>query len=919
MLGGILLSFTSFSQENNSLKVYFPEIKMSPPESSKLSQHLFYPVNKALGLVNISIPLFEIPTPADPISFSISYHASGIKVEDPIGILGYGWNLFPATRIIRENNGKPDEYCKLRMPSTFSIESIYDSISYYATPTEFDFPSWGYDAEHDVFSVSVNNESVSFVTEKMPNNQFKVLKIKDSYLKIDVVADGLGSFSGFEIRDNQGVIYNYGDRKGMYGYVLATDSEVASNTSAYLLSSIDYPNGQSISFTYELTTLWKDPRGYAYGILIEDCCHDPSPDPILPEFTPFNLSSIEPLGAITDYVISTITFPLGQVAFEYDSHRLSSIQMLDNNSNVVKTVSFEPNQHTLRSVDISDKGKYLFDYNPITFANAYAQDEFGYYNGNMGATYLSVLPDTLMRGLTNYSGGDRLTNERFIQANMLNKITYPTGGIASFEYELNKGNTQISTVVKAGLRIKKVNQYDPVSKKTITKTYKYGKNESGYGIATDNFNILGHYSKKKVNFYSISNIPKEVTRRIISPYNYFISLLGSQPKIWYDEVTEYTDEGKIVEEYIYTPDEGNGFKSEVWHYIYEGPLLTKQKIYKKSELAQETEWEYDCINSHRIVGYHIAANTLYFSSLFDGCMEGQSNQFPFYKKNITYTIGHGDYGCDFNAVPYSLQAGRYQPIMKRVKLFENQSIPLETTEYYYYHQEESYNLDEKIVTDSRKQDMIEKTYYANNGYDEYPFPVINLLKENNYLTTPIAKEFYRVSTNTIPLRGEKIIYDQIGPRLIKPTSFYIRNKGMGGFEKQVDYSYYPNGNLATIKEKNGLQSVFLWGYNSSYIVAEIKNATIVEVSAIVGNVGQMSESASDISLLDVIRSRLPHAMVTTYVHVPLVGITSITDSRGNKIVYSYNAKNQLIETYRLVNGVKQYIQTNEYKYATENP
>lgn len=215
--------------------------------------------------------------------------------------------------------------------------------------------------------------------------------------------------------------------------------------------------------------------------------------------------------------------------------------------------------------------------------------------------------------------------------------------------------------------------------------------------------------------------------------------------------------------------------------------------------------------------------------------------------------------------------------------------------------------------------MIEKTYYANNGYDEYPFPVINFLKENNYLTTPIAKEFYRVSTNTIPLRGEKIIYDQIAPNLIKPTSFYIRNKNMGGFEKQVDYFYYPNGNLAAIKEKNGLQSVFLWGHNSSYLVAEIKNATIVEVSAIVGNSGQMSESASDSSLLDALRSRLPHAVVTTYVHAPLVGITSITDSRGNKIVYSYNAKNQLVEIYRLVNGVKQSIQTNEYKYATENP
>lgn len=370
----ILLSFSSFSQEGNSLKVHFPEIKVHPPESSNLSRYLNYPVNKAVGLINISIPLFEIPTPAGPIPFSISYHASGIRVEDPIGILGYGWSLFPITRIIRETNGKPDEYCKLRMPSTFYIESIYDSISYYATPSEFDYPSWGYDAEHDVYSVSINNESTSFVTEKIPNNQFKAVKIKDSYLKIEVVPDGRGSLIGFTIRDNQGITYNFGDREGKYGYVLNTDSEVTSYPCAYLLSSIDYPNGQSMSFTYQQSTVWKDPRGYAYDILIEDCCYHYI-------FPKYNLSKIEPPGATSDYVISSITFPLGKAVFDYDSHTLSGIQIFDNESNVIKIINFESDHHLLKSVDVSDTGKYLFDYNSITFDNPFAQDEFGFYNG----------------------------------------------------------------------------------------------------------------------------------------------------------------------------------------------------------------------------------------------------------------------------------------------------------------------------------------------------------------------------------------------------------------------------------------------------------------------------------------------------------------------------------------------------------
>ena len=76
------------------------------PLSAQLNRYDFYPVSKSTGTTNINIPLFSIPTPDDTqISFNLSYHSSGIKVEDPVGILGYGWSILPGLRITRMQFG----------------------------------------------------------------------------------------------------------------------------------------------------------------------------------------------------------------------------------------------------------------------------------------------------------------------------------------------------------------------------------------------------------------------------------------------------------------------------------------------------------------------------------------------------------------------------------------------------------------------------------------------------------------------------------------------------------------------------------------------------------------------------------------------------------------------------------------------
>ena len=90
--------------------------------------------------------------------------------------------------------------------------------------------------------------------------------------------------------------------------------------------------------------------------------------------------------------------------------------------------------------------------------------------------------NTVLKALNKNIGNARSSVESAMQANILQKIVYPTGGYVSFEYEKNQAINPIdNSIVICGLRLKQMNIYTPENNQTVSKTYKYGNNESGYG------------------------------------------------------------------------------------------------------------------------------------------------------------------------------------------------------------------------------------------------------------------------------------------------------------------------------------------------------------------------------------------------------------------------------------------------------
>ena len=135
--------------------------------------------------------------------------------------------------------------------------------------------------------------------------------------------------------------------------------------------------------------------------------------------------------------------------------------------------------------------------------------------------------------------------------------------------------------------------------------------------------------------------------------------------------------------------------------------------------------------------------------------------------------------------------------------------------------------------------------------------------------------------------------------------------------ERILYDKYDNqGNLEMYHIKDGTFTVLIWGYNKTQIIAKIENiASYGDVEDYIANLQTLSNNDNDRTVdtknslgnviayngkegklreaLQGLRNALPNAQVTTYTYDPLIGVTSMTDPRGETIYYTYDTFNRL--------------------------
>ncbi|AWX44803.1 hypothetical protein HME9304_01808 [Flagellimonas maritima] len=129
------------------------------------------------------------------------------------------------------------------------------------------------------------------------------------------------------------------------------------------------------------------------------------------------------------------------------------------------------------------------------------------------------------------------------------------------------------------------------------------------------------------------------------------------------------------------------------------------------------------------------------------------------------------------------------------------------------------------------------------------------------------------------------------------------------------HSYSSVGKPLEVSMDDGMWTSYFWGYNQTYPIAKVENASYTEIAQALGTTIALLKSfdESDMTDLENLRSLLSNSMVTTYTYDPLIGMTSITDSRGYTTSYIYDGQNRLKEVRDQDNNLLK-----EYRYNYKN-
>ena len=542
LLVAIAVSCLSDAQTSQQKKL-LPMLAPPSPEAASLGRYGSYEVNLFTGVPDISIPIYNIQAGELSLPVSISYHASGIKVNETPSRVGLGWSLNAGGTITRKIQGKPDEqtnnYFAATPTSEFRVKGTNEIDGY--TEAALDYLSRidvrDYDGEPDIFSYNFPGHGGRFLFNQKDNFTpflipYSPVAVSKTYIDALTV--------NFAIKDEAGRKYSYNTAEAT-----TTGSGVglnANTTSAWMLNEILSANVQdTIRLKYSPVST-SDQYENEYFIINDNVSGGGGNGYYNNDFGTF---SGEIVGSgTTSQRLDSVVFRNGKVVFEEAPEsrtdfnslfnlqkrlkfiKIYSLDPVTNKYNLIKVVQFF-HSYFINGADNTTARLRLDSIQVQTSANTAIQtyrygyntnivlpgkmikqkDYWGYYNAKTNTIPNTSTPTSIPKMKHTYTAppaapydiwiGGTDTNARYpdpfyMQASILQQITFPTGGYTQFEYETNQyldGNG--SPKYAGGLRIKSIKSYTAAGATPLVKTYKYGQSESGYGRA--NFFLEQHF------------------------------------------------------------------------------------------------------------------------------------------------------------------------------------------------------------------------------------------------------------------------------------------------------------------------------------------------------------------------------------------------------------------------------------------
>lgn len=854
-----------------------------PPSPMAMSfiKHVNIPIHHYTGIPEIKVSLYELTSRSLNIPIELTYHAAGIKVQEESSTIGLGWSLDAGGLITRVVRGLPDEngFCG---PDQHGNQMDLEDKEYREGVL-----SGRIDSEPDIFYFSFLGRSGRFVIDSEGNPY----TIPYQNLIINP-AIGIKGGGQWEIVDERGNRYIFGKTANarettesiVYRDGLPDLSKKTFISTWYLQHIIAANDTESVNLIYTtgeqiVETIDQKKR---IDIVFTNCNDDDSQQAI-------DISN--EITILDPKYISRIEFGADNLLFDYKSNR----QDLENNAH--KSFIFHQDyfssfipDHLLGFYECSDgydclrlklnaitlvgkNGKELnyrtFSYNQdnhLPDKKSIYQDHYGYYNFpgfqppfiiSDEAHYMDIPRVTTEYG-DYYDGGWNECNDLINDADILTKITYPTGGYSEFEFSGNGGS--------GGLRIYSITNYDPVKNKSVIKTYEYFDKqvffEPVYYYDYLNFSGGGEINIPTMGLGIDLSIRGEscVSKLLVrhsKSLNSIYDLNGYH--LGYSRVVEnYSDGSK--KQYLYTNfEEGNGDDPPVvysklfnrddvftniplngppfspWSYKgWQRGLLKEEKIFDHNDkLLHESIYEYDFDNEVKMSMDCIVlmSNISYYDQ--------HGNLEPFYHIGEYYHVSK-PFFLDYTIKKiYDQKSDKYAKHYTNF-MYSNKHLQLTSIE-----EETS---DDKLLKTKFK---FPKDYIWIRGDDEPSYPeadAIYHLKKNHIDAVPIEK---------IQLINDKVVFSELttfthnSGKVFPSETFKIESQiplpttGAGEFKESYlwykwedDFSFFKDeryaahsslqhdefGNIVEISERGNYKS-FIWGYNNSLPIAKIENAS----------------------------------------------------------------------------------------------
>jgi hypothetical protein len=842
------------------------------PNAFEITRYSGLPVSQSAGSVSATIPLGEVKAGKISVPISLSYNSgNGVLVNQVASRTGIGWVLNAGGVITRTVYNNPDESSHWITPPSESDMNGETQASYNYIDSAT-IATTGFDTQTDIFSFNFNGYHGQFYLN--PTNKTQVIMISASNLKVvtNFHHEQTGDWT-FMVIDPRGTKYCFGgtgatetsktNPQGIYS--ACGKNFLLPIPNAWYLKSIQHYTGEIISFVYTACNLnyFSNISETIFGsqansqnVCITQSCVAPNSTVCLSDLVTAGVKLQRIIGPFEtvefnyldrpdipgDYLLSEVDFYRKNVADNavgavYNTYGLnyatagnSSYYNPYGNSSILSYRPFLTS--VMRSASGMQTQTHTMSYynmNGLPSRLSFAQDYWGYFNGVNNQHLVPPSTDPSIAALFPSGLANREPNGSYSYYGLLSKITYPTKGSDSLQYEPNmvynaaSGNYQVG-----GVRVAK-NISIPLTGNPLTKKYVYaaltmqaqssGKLRaqprasdyystftSGVACPGGDIGICG---------YSVAySAPLTQLTYFSGGHIYYRNVIELQDTLWANGGIEHryvlADPGRdaqlirvnpipgapitnydfptgleeLRQTFVTAGHTGGSYQYTVvnkvaTHYVIDSRLLRLQPNYvvrKNWQPVQQAPVS-STFDAYDIMGYKLVSQWIYPDTV-------TTTNYDLAGANPVTTYQRDVYADTTNLLLSERQTTGSDTIAQKITYSHPHEMVLAGSTVPY----------QAMINDNDIEPIIEQSYYKGNVFQQ------------------------AIKTN----------YGDFGNNVYEPDS--LQTKTTGSYDPRISfYSYTANGSLLSQSKLHGPPTGYLWGYQNLLPIAEAKNAAANEI------------------------------------------------------------------------------------------